>query len=251
MYPWNIQELSSGKWDTYDPTSTYDSRSCECEFFLNAADQNTLMNFLSTSTKGRADNAVTMSLSSAQDFRPFGPDKGNAGNFTIAMELIDAEGIGGRPYAYFKTKIRLNNQGAWPAYSNVADVDEGSWNFGTVSAVRFPPDWFKPSVFYTSNASQGMAGATSFIDKSTNADRYESGFRMVCNQPKAERILAYITATARAGTFSVTTAGNHYIFGRDKGTTGTHTVRLLQSKIEVTHVRYNAFEFGLRLGWEA
>ncbi|MBU2249483.1 MAG: hypothetical protein KKD77_22235 [Gammaproteobacteria bacterium] len=251
IFPWEIQELDNGKWESYDPTSTYDARTCECEFYLDAAEQNTLMNFLGTSTKARADAAVTMYLSGDQDFRPFAPDKGNAGSFTIGMQLIETLGIGGRPYGLFHTRVLLVNHGAWPSYSAVTDVDEGSWNFGTVSNVRFPPDWFKPNVFYASSGSMGMDGHLDFVDKSTNADRYESEFHMVCNQPKAERILAYITATARAGTFNITTAANHYIFDRDKGTSGTHTVRLLQNRIEVMHPRYNMFEFDLHLGFEA
>lgn len=250
-YGWDIQELDNGKWDSFDPGASYDSRECDCVFVLDEADQNTLMDFLNTSTKARADNSVVMSLSGDQDFRPFAPDKGNAGDFTVGLQLLESEGIGGRPWAHFRTRVRIVNHGSYPAYSNVTDVDEGSWNFGTVTNVRFPPDWFSPNVHHSISGSQGMDGALDFVDRSVNGNRYMSSCRMICNQPKAERILDYIDGTARAGTFNITTNTRHYIFGREKGDSGTHTVRLLQQKIDVIHVRYNLFQFQLHLGWHS
>lgn len=251
QFGWDIQDLDNGKWDSFDPGSSYDGRMCECDFVLDATDQALLMDFLGTSAKARADAAVTMSISGDQDFRPFGADKGNAGDFTVGIQLMSTEGIGGRPYAQFQTKVMIVNHGSYPAYSNVTDVDEGSWDLGTVTGVRFPPDWFDPNVFYASDGSMGMDGNLDFVDRSTNADRYESQFRLVCNQPKTERILSYLADTARADTFSITPAGNHYIFDIDKGTVGPHTVRLLQKSIEVTHNMYNQFEFTLHVGFEA
>jgi hypothetical protein len=249
-YPWEIQPTANGAWDTYDPGNTYDARFCECEFVLNDSEQNSLMDFLSDSSKAREDSGVTMRLPSGGDFRPFGPDKGNGGPFTVGMELVETHGIQYRPWLQWRTRVRFTNHGAWPSYTNTTDVDEGSWGFGSVTNVRFPPDWFKPQIQYAVHAEAAMDGAVDFVDRGSSADRYQTApFRMVCNQAKAERIIGYIDGTARAGTFSVTTAANHYIFGYSKGSSGTHTVRLVQNRIQVTHVKYNRFDFELQLGW--
>jgi hypothetical protein len=247
--PFDYVDLAYGKPEAYDATSDYDYRVCEADVVLTEADMAELSDFLADSSKGRADVDVDMLLSAGSGFHPFCPDKGDAGTFHVNIEQLGTQGIGERPYKYFKRTLRIVNQGAWPSYSLPAEVSEGQLTLGTVANLRFPPAWPRPEVQYASRHSLGLDGTVLITDRSSNADVFQTTLGMVCNESKAAALLAYLTNTARAGTFEIITKDNYFFFDYDKLDNNTHQVRLLQNEIVVTHVAYNDFRFDLKLGW--
>lgn len=248
--PFTIVKQSDGHYAIRDESSSYDVRMCDCIFELDSTEYTNLIGALDgTVGSFRGNNSILLDLTNpnATGFHPFGPDKGDSGTFTVSMELISANGIGNRPYKYFHAHVRFVNQGSYPAYSIPSEISEGNWNFGTVQNVRFPPDWFEPSVNLGIDTSYSRDGSADFVDRGTLADAYNTSFTMECNESKAAKIIEYITATARGNSFQITTGENYYAFEYRKGSNATYNVKLVQNTITIENSLYNLFKFGLTL----
>jgi hypothetical protein len=245
-----IQQVDTGEFKIYDPGSAYDIRQCACTFELDAEEQAKLVQLLNSSSYGRGSAAVTLTLPTGSGFHPFGPDKGDTGDFTVAMQLISARGIGEAPYLYFHTDVLLTNQSTFPTYTIVDDVDEGSWTFGTIAGMRMPTGWFQPMVHYAVDGQLQRNGIVQFVDRGQSGDHYETSFGLVMNEAKAARLIAYLTDSVRATQFTITPGSGMYPFGYDLGTTGAMDVRLIQTRIELTHELYNRFTCNIQLSHE-
>jgi len=246
--PLDVQRLDNGLYDTYDAGSAYDVRTCECTFRLSAAETNSLYSMIDDT--GRGQN-ITMILPASSGFHPFGPDKGPTGTYTVSMEIIDSTGVMGAPYLYFDTTIRMINQGAYPSYTAGVSSDIGSITVGTVDNVRFPPDWFEPENRLGVSVSHGMAGAARYVDRGAFADSHDTRVVFTIGQEKAAALIAYIAATARGGTFTLSTADNQYAFNVRSGGAGSYTVRLVSGNIGIRHIAYNQFDIDIMLSREA
>ncbi|GAI98184.1 unnamed protein product, partial [marine sediment metagenome] len=151
IFPFDIQKLENGKYASYDHgvgAATYDHRICECTFQLTEAEAIIFNDFFrddytaAPETKGRAFD-VTMRMNASSGFFPFGPDKGDVGDFVVALEIKSHARIGESPYLYFSITVNITNVGSWPVYSLPAEVAEGEMTIGTITNNRFPPDWIK------------------------------------------------------------------------------------------------------------
>lgn len=246
----DIQKLETGNgYSVYDNGAAYDMRSCEVDFHLSAADTKILNDFLRLTAQGRA-RALTLEICTASQFRPFGPDKNDV-SYTVLMELVSQEGIGEAPYLYFTSKVKFTNAGSYAGTALPAQVTDGAFQIGTVAGLRFPPNWFDPAVKY------GVDGfvlrdssAAQFVDGGILGDHYDSACELESNFSKAAALLAYLTGTARAGTFTMIGGANYWPFGRDKANgsdagAGTFTVRLIQNQITITHEYFNIYKIPL------
>jgi hypothetical protein len=240
--------MSSGLYKTFDAGATYDIRSCECVFRLDATQANSLLGFIDTTARGRN---VTLTLPSGSGMRPFGPDKNDTGAWTVSAEILDSPGVMDAPYLYFDIKTRLVNQSTHPAYSLPAELNEGSISIGTVDNVKFPQGWFKPENRLGLNIDYGMSGIAKYIDRGGYADAHINTAIYNCSQAKAAAIVDYLTGIARAEPFTLTTADNQYAFGRRSGGAGSYTVRLIQNEITIVHNGHDNFDIGLSLSREA
>ena len=252
--PLEIVELDNKQFEIYDHgqnAETYDIRKCVCDFELNATDQNNLNEFFSNasatpSTRGK-DCIIRMKEYSG--FFPFGADKGDKGDFTVAAFLIQTPKLSDDPFNYFECSVVFINTGSYPAYSLIAEVNEGSFTIGSVTNNRFPPGWFEPKSVYANHPIIHRDGSSTWIDKSANGDGYTTDFTMYSNQSKTAKILQYLTSSnARANSFQVTQDAKMYMFGRDKTNT-TSNVYLVQKEIICTHVNYNRFTFPLKFSF--
>jgi hypothetical protein len=247
--PFDIEKLDKGLYKVFDAGSTYDVRSCECTFELDSTDTDNLLTFIDTTSRGLS--TATMELQNDSGFFPFGPDKGDTGTWTVALELLKDEGVGVAPYLYHRVTVRIVNQSTHPTYSLPTQISEGSMTFGTVSGIRFPQGWFKPDHRLGVHASTARNGTVLYVDKSANADSHDTSCTLICNESKAAAIVNYLVGTARANTFSLTTAANQYAFGMRSGSADTYTVRLIQDKLEIVHDDHNSFDIDLALSREA
>ncbi len=253
IYPFDIQKLDTGKYDIYDNGSSYDIRKCNCTLMLSATEQATLNDFLREDTigisKGRAFN-LTLRMNTGSGFFPFGPDKGDVGDFTVAVYFKKCGKATEAPFNYFISELEMVNAGSYPVYALPSEVSDGSFTFGGTSSCRFPPAWFAPINDYGYTATIEQGGSVEWIDRGENADWYETAFEMRCNESKAAAIIDDITLTLRGDTFNITSPAGYYPFGRDIGD-GTFTVKMIKDTIVITHHNYNLFTFPITLSYES
>jgi hypothetical protein len=199
---------------------------------------------------GNTKRAVdfTMTLSSGSGFFPFGPDKGDAGSFTVAVELVSNSGIQYEPWQYHRIKLRIHNTGSYPAYVIPAEVNDGTSAFqiGTVTNLRYPPDRFSPDAVYETFATILEGSSSQWVDRGSAADSYSAAFHMVCNQTKCAKLIQYLVDTARGGNFTLVSDSNFYPFGRDIAD-GSHTVQSTKFTYEIMHDEFSHYEFDMEV----
>jgi hypothetical protein len=249
--PFDVQETDNGQIGIYDPGSTYDAYSCECEWILDSTEVSNLNSLLSDKDEGRASNTTSMVLSSSSGFFPFGPQRGDTGTFTIAFLKQDQIGIGEAPYKYFKLMATIANVGDFPSYSlpSESGQEEGTVTIGTITDNRMPIGLFKPTVEYQYWGQQHRDGSVSFFDRGSSGDNYKTDFNMSSNEAKAAAVLNHIIGTARGNNFNLITGSDHYPFGYDKGGSGTHSVKLINRRIEVEHEKHNRFNYKMKVAF--
>lgn len=246
--PFEWQKQDDGTWEGYDHGDTYDKRSCECSFFYDVDDMETFNDFFRTDGEGRGQDVI-MRMNSNSGFFPFGADKGDEGDFTVALIIKKHGMVGESPFRYFKFDVVIYNTGSWPAFTPPAEVDEGELTIGTVTDLRFPPDWFKPKAEYGEFATIEQDASSQWIDRSDNYDWYETGFNMVCNESKTAALIEYLVDTARVNSFTIEPPDDSYAFGRDNSATASYTVQLIQDTITITHTQNNRFTFPLNVAF--
>lgn len=255
-YPFDIQKNDDGSYDSYDHgagAETYDIRMCSCRFMLTAAQQTTFNTMMkddqNTVRTGRAYN-MTLQMNTGSGFFPFGPDKGDVGDFTIAMVIKKHGAIGEAPFKYFIMDVEMINTGVFPAYSLPSEVSEGSFTIGTVSNNRFPPSWFGPKIKYGYSATVEQDSTVQWMDRREQADWYTTNFEMLSNESKIAAVLEYITKTSREAAFTIAAPADFYAFGRDIGN-ATFNVKLIQNRIIISHLKYNMFKYAIQLSYES
>lgn len=249
--PMDVVPLDDGSYSTRCEATTYDKRWCECEFWLNEVDGLALQNFVRGTLSGGVTRqaALIMTLPSNSGFFPFGPDKGDTGSFTVNLTILSISGIGDSPWRYFRYKVRIENAGAYPAYSIPTGVSQGSFTFGTVTNCRFPQEWFYPTSRYAIHKTMLEDGTSSIVDRGSAADSWTSAFTMTGNESKTAALLNYITGTVRGSTFTFVAGNYYYPFGADLGDNGTFTARLISGEIIVKHSHPDTFSFGVEISY--
>jgi len=244
--PIDWQKSSNNLYYGFDHGSGYDVRFCDCKFIMTAAQGSDFVDFFSDNKKGRGKK-ITMTLVNESGFFPFGPDKGDKGIFTVYLEIQNHKIIHD-VYLYYEVNCRIHNCGSYPVYTMPDQVDDSNnlFQIGPVSKLRFPPELFEPDTEYNQFAQIMEGGDAQIIDRQYG-DQFESTLMLHCNESKAAALIYYLTTSARANQFSIISDSNFYIFGMDKGSSGTYNVKMINDKIEITHVNYNYFTFGLRL----
>lgn len=250
--PWDIQELDDGSLAAYDhgntssPKTVYDVRVCECTSIMSATEANAFLDWYKDSTKGRGVDA-TIDMTSNSGFHPFGPDKGDVGQFTVSVEVDKQPSMVENPYLHFPIDIRFTNTGAWPSYSLPTEVSEGVFTIGAIGNNRFPPDWFRVDGRYGSFVTHTQNATAYYMDKGTGADWFRSVAKMVSNESKCAAVINYITGTVRTGALSLVVPGEYKPFGADIGSDTIYITHLIKDVIEITHKKYNEFEYDLML----
>jgi hypothetical protein len=246
----DVVKLNSGKYATRAEAATYDKRYCDCQLYLDITDQLAFTDFFNTDSASTArgeDCVLTMSAGSG--FFPFGPDRGDAGPFTVAVEVIDPGPISAHPWRTFTPKIRITNTGAWPSYTLPTEVDEGPCTIGTVDGLRFPQEMFGSVGQYADHQTMMESGAVQHVDRGALADSYTTTWGFSGNVSKSAAVLAYLTGTARAANTSFVVPSHSHPFGFDLGDDGTFSVNLINGKIEVIHEMSQRFHFDLQFGY--
>jgi hypothetical protein len=238
------------KWVGYDNgegLQQYDKRYCDVVVDMPKSEAAALQEFFTGANSGnRFCDTITMGLNTGSGFFPFGADKGDAGNFTVAVEIKGIKGIGEAPYLWDSFTMRIHNAGNYPAYTPVSGRVEGGFVFGAVTGLRPPQIQPTPSIVIAQRSTiSGSESTTNFIDNGVLNDSYESEFILSQDTGNTASIISAIVNTIRDNSFSITEQVNHGILGSWHDVyglgVGTCNFKLINPAIEITHDNYQEF----------
>lgn len=216
----------------------YDKRVLKnLSFIVDYSKQNEAHSFFSSAIKGRCEN-ITLRLDSIRKgFFPFGPDLGDTGDFVCRIINVEQGGLRLSPFRRFGTNLEIVLVSA-PAYSIPSKLSEGSFTFGTIDGLQYPQGAFDLNVIRNNRTDLTQTGAPYSIDGDSSADNWEMNFSMELHPINASRLFDYVTSTVRANDFTIQTPANYYMFGAQKGSSGTYTCKQLTNPINVKHESY-------------
>ena len=247
---WDFQELDDGSLTFFDSGSTYDIYTCNFSLILSASEQATFIDFFSDdgATKSRAKDCI-IRMNAGSGFFPFGANKGDVGDFDVAISIVNLEGIGDAPFKYFKNSLVMTKQDSFPAYTPPSEVSEGNFTIGTVTNNRFPPNWFKPNTNLNYFLTTNEDGSSNWIDRGETSQYYNSVAEMKCNESKTAAIFDHLIGSVRTSALNIISDTNYYIFGYINGSSSTYSVNLKQNEFVIVNNRYNEFEFSLNFNY--
>lgn len=249
--PINWVETANGwdGWDNGKGQTTYDYRTCKIPRFLfSKAMQADIVDFLLDSTKGR-NTDITIELGESETgFFPFGPDKGDLGDFECRIINRMPTGILDNPWLYFGNEVEMVMVSA-PQYAIPVPVDQGDLQIGTVDGLMYPQDGIKPISKYGLRQDLTLSGAVNALDIAHN--QYETEFELWANHSKAAALIDHLTGTVRNNDVSIVAPDNHFLYGAENGASGNYTSKLIQSSIEIRHIEYDQFRIPLKFWMKA
>ena len=237
-------DKSYDTWDDGAGATTYDRRSVSCVWLLNLADTNSLVDIFTNVAKGRGGD-LTLKLGTNSGFYPFGPDRGDSGNFTVKLLSVNQKPSIGHPQDYFNVEVRLANTGSYPAYSLPDQFTEGHLQIGTISGLRYPQSMHLQNIQMATSAIQKNNSEVASIDRSIDGDGSDCTLPLTLMQCNAAALINHLTATVRAGTVDIIPPANSYLFGRQNGSTATYTCKWIQNQISIINTNFNSFDFEL------
>lgn len=240
-----LKPLNYAIWD--DGSANDPKRRCKCTFLLDSTHAGELIDLFTNDGEGRGVDA-SLILPSGSGFYPFGPDKGDAGTFSVHLLSIKPGGVQEEPFKWFAIEVEMIAV-SYPSYVLPTQVSEGDFQIGTISALRFPPDWTKPEYLPAISGQTTRTGVVTDIDKLQAADRFEVTIPMVCNQSKAAALVNYLVGTARGANLNIIAGANTYLYGRKNGSSGTYASQMLNEIITVKHHRFDEFSFDLNFSY--
>lgn len=220
---------------------------------LPTAQKVALNSFLRDADMGRCENFIMRLGATPTGFFPFGPDYGDVGDFTVRLIGQQQSGIQFSPWRYWQDRLSFVLVTA-PAYALPTDVDQGSFEIGSVDGLLFPQNGFKPESRYNHRTDLSISGVPSSIDGLASQDSWESAWEQQCNQSKAAALVSFLTgATGRSAEIAILAGDYYYLYGTDKGSSGLYACHFLGSErqekkmvLSVRHDGYNRFTIPLR-----
>lgn len=257
----DYQEIGLGQLVLFDHGYIYNNRYCDCKFILSTAasisEMGGMLSAHNTSPLSGGDKyPFILQLSASSGFYPMGPDKGDAGDFTVLIDpKIENGAILSKDYdgKAVEFNMRIYNAGVYPSYSFLVETsNDGPFAIDDISGMRYPTSWFT-SVRETprQHIHPGYNNPTNYVYQTRNTNNamkpaVESKFHLVLATDKAQRLVDSITeGDIRVNHLSVSIASSYYEFGYDYNNSTYGSKIIHQDKIEITHSNYNKFEFDL------
>ena len=238
------QQLYPGQaYSIWDNGAANDYRLCKGDFLLNASDANGLITIYQSGSVGRGIS-IELHLHNTSGFFPGGPDKGDSGKWMIRFTKIEPGGVEEEPYKYFRVHTEFVIE-SYPSYSLPSPVTEGDLQIGSITGLRWPPNWSDPINEIAVNAQLTYTGAATVVDKTTAADQEKCVLPMVLNQSKAAALINHMAGTVRDNNLNIVTKGDCYLFGRIPGAAGTYSCQWIDGAIKIIHNRHDEFAFDL------
>ena len=247
-YPISLTRLDNGFWVKWDNGSNYDRRYLSCSWLLEKTDAEALVGILRDSAKGRG-LMLTIKCGTASGFYPFGPDKGDSGDFQVMVTGSVPDASRGHPGDLFQVSCNFIFVGSYPAYSIPAAQYEGNLTIGTVTNLRYPEGMHTQMVVYRTPTNETYNASGYSIDRAATADNYESTMALDLLQSNMGRLIDYLSGVSgRANNIDVTPPNNAYLFGVENGATATYTCSWLDDELEIVHSNHDQFSTSLSFG---
>jgi hypothetical protein len=220
-------------------------------WLLTPAEKSALNGFFNDPDVGRCET-VTMRLgASPTGFFPFGPDKGDKGDFTVRLLEQNQGGATYSPLIYFRDELKFIMVTA-PAYTPGAQTTEGPFQIGNITGLMPPQIDIKAQSQYNCVQSLSRNGTPYLMDGLNISDSYETSFEQWCNDTNAAALVAYLVNTIRTEHVDITSGSNYYLFGIDNVSSGTYKCNFLGSEmtkneiiLKLNHNRYNRWTIPL------
>ena len=238
-----LEPRGYGIWD--NGSANDHARMCRATWLMNEANADTLLDIINNTGRG---NNIILRLGTKSGFFPFGPDFGDSGDFTIRVISATPGPVQSDPWLYFSVTLEFVMVSG-PEYVLPSQVDEGNLQIGTITGLRYPPDFPASSTNYNFSTQLTRAGTPYTIDKLMDA--YVTKLAMVLRHNKAAALINHLMVTVRNNDLNVIAQGNNYIFGRENNSSGKYVCQWLNESITVTHVRYDQFNFDLTFSYRS
>lgn len=246
----HIQKLQNGKysiWDDGGGVTTYDRRQLTCEFFLSATETNSMIDIFTNSAKGRNENlAIRIQSANHSDFYPFGPDKGDDGEYGCHLISVIPHPTVGHPPDYFNVACVFTSTNSYPGYAIPSKREEGELQIGTIDGLRWPKQGHRQTIEYGVQTNITTNGTPFGIDRTSTADTWDCELPLTLLQANAARLVDHISGTVRASDVSIIPPSNSYLFGRENDGTATYTCKLIQNEISIIHENHDRFNMSLQ-----
>jgi hypothetical protein len=230
-------------WDVWDNGIVNDYRTCEIErLHLNLISGDTTAKMLDDFLLAHRDETLEMNLPSGSGFFPFGPDKGDAGNFDV--KIIERKfGQYDQFRQYTKSMILLMVTA--PVYVLPDIVTQGDFQIGEIEGLLYPQLGIDSSREYGIQTGISYGGDAYSVDIRHNI--HETSFIQQCNTSLAAALMNFLCSDlGRYQDISIVAPGNYYLFDMANGSDGTYTCKLIQDIVECKHVGNEQFEIPLK-----
>ncbi|MDD5363397.1 MAG: hypothetical protein PHN88_14820 [Ignavibacteria bacterium] len=209
---------------------TFDYRLCKIPAWILPSDSKLAMNaFFDSPLYGRGLNCIMDLGNTSTGFFPFGLDKGDTGKFTVRLLESTDSGMRLSPYKRFVesyTFVLVSTDNVAPIFTEAL---QGDFQIGTCTGLLYPQAGFKPNSEKLIYNDISIAGVPDSIIGPAAAFSYISAFELLCNDSRAYTLLDGLINTVRSNDVTIIAPLFYYIFGYDKGTSGTYTCKLLGS----------------------
>lgn len=247
-YPFTKTRLDNGFWAIWDNGANYDRRYLSCSWLLEYTNAAALVDIFQDAAKGR-NATLTLKLGTASGFYPFGPDKGDSGDFQVVVQNVSPLASRGHPGDLFQVDVDFIFVGSYPAYTIPAAIYEGNLSIGTVVNLRYPEGMHTQTVIYKVPVVDTMNYSAYGNDRAATADNYESALALDLFGSNMGRLVDFLSgASGRATNISVTPPANAYLFGIENGSTATYVCSWLDDELEIVHTNHDQFSASLNFG---
>jgi hypothetical protein len=242
--------------DESDPPvyGTYDYRICKIPSWTLSAGSKLAMNaFFDSPAYGRGLNCIMDLGNTSTGFFPFGLDKGDTGKFTVRLLESTDTGMKLSPYKRFResfTFVLVSTTNTVPSF----DLSwQGDFQIGGCQGLLYPQAGFNPASEKLIYNDISVTGTPDSIIGPVAGFSYVSSFNLLCNDSRAYTLLDELVNAVRANDVDIVAPSLSYMFGRDNGTLGTYTCKLLGSQdsesetvIIMTHNGYQQWVIPLK-----
>lgn len=230
---------------TFDDGSAYDYRVFTGSFMLDVNDADEFINLYRDLDKGRGVT-IGMRLPKNSGFTPFGPDKGDYGNYTVTMYNFEPSGALVAPYKHFIIRCSMSAL-SFPSVTEPEYKSDGSFSIGSITGLRFPVNFPQPVPDYDLDVRITRNGTGKYLDKLPTNDHYETTLKMICSRSRAYALIDYLFGTVRTSAFNTTTSNGTYLFGIENGSGDTYSCQWIDNSIVMRHVSFDRYEFDINI----
>jgi hypothetical protein len=209
--------------------------------------------FLRNVTSGRAENFILRLGENHTGFYPFGPDRGDYGDFTVRLLTQEQSGCLREPYQWFEDTLSLVMVNFPTAPMVFPGLVQGGMSIGDfATGLMFPQNGINPKVSYNLQTGLGMSGVPNSLDGNLLSDQWECEFELSCNASNTVNTILQLLTVTRTQDVNIITPAGYFLYGADKGSSGTYTSKFLGSShdgkeliLKVSHIGIDQFSIPL------